>query len=87
MISLIQITDIGAISLDVDGLGPLDWILEFLVNSLANSIRVNILTFFFEGEVIYTDYVICCSSVMTVSPFSKYRSLKHLLTNNSALFL
>ena len=61
MISLIQITDIGAISLDVDGLGPLDWILEFLVNSLANSIRVNVLTFFFEGEVIYTDYyfVVC----------------------------
>ena len=83
MISLIQITDIGAISLDVDGLGPLDWILEFLVNSLANSIRVNILTFFFEGEVIYTDY----SSVMTVSSFSQYRSLKHLITNNSALFL
>jgi len=34
-----QVTNIGHISIDVNGLGPLDWILELLVNSIGNSIR------------------------------------------------
>merc|ERR1712179_849588 len=34
-----KVTNIGHISVDVDGLGPLDWILELLVNSIGNSIR------------------------------------------------
>jgi len=34
-----QITNIGHISIDIDGLGPLDWILELLVDAVGNSIR------------------------------------------------
>jgi len=34
-----KVTNIGHISVDVNGLGPLDWILELLVNSIGNSIR------------------------------------------------
>jgi len=34
-----QITNIGHISVDVHGLGPLDWILDILVEAIGNSIK------------------------------------------------
>jgi len=38
-LSNFQITNIGHIDIDIDGLGPLDWILEQVVDALGNSIR------------------------------------------------
>jgi|ERR1719391_42026 len=38
-LSQFEITHIGHISVDIDGLGPLDWILEILVDAIGNSIK------------------------------------------------
>ena len=35
-----QISHLGTISIDVTGLGPLDWVLEMLVDLIANLFRV-----------------------------------------------